>query len=53
MRSNTEGWSNTQLNNRIEALEDKIKAVKKYLDTIVVPSVSQITHLKEMLEDEG
>ncbi len=28
MKSNTEGWSNQQLNDRIEELEDKLEAVK-------------------------
>jgi len=52
MRSNTEGWSNQQLNNRIETLENKIKAFKKYLYTIVIPSVSDITNLNDILEAE-
>ena len=30
MRSNTEGWSNQQLNDRIEFLEDKLGDISRY-----------------------
>lgn len=31
----------------------KLESFKTYLDTIVIPSVSDITNLKEILEAEG
>jgi len=34
MRSNTDCWSNDQLNDRIEELEDKLEAIKNYLDKL-------------------
>lgn len=34
MKSNTEGWSNKQLNDRIEELEDRLEAIRKWKQRI-------------------
>lgn len=35
---------------RLERLEGTLEAVRKYLDSIVIPSVSDVTYLKKLLQ---
>jgi len=60
MRSNTDGWSNTQLNNRIEALENKLEAVNEWLKEELVMSpvnpswyTKRIRKIADILEAKG
>jgi len=39
-----------RLRKRVEWLEGTLEAVRKYVDSIIIPSVSDITCLKEILE---
>lgn len=62
MKSNTEGWSNKQLNDRIQVLEDTLEAVKtwKYERFLKMPvmgkghiSRADLDRLDKILEAEG
>ncbi len=35
---------------RLERLEGTLEAVRKYVDSIVIPSVSDVTYLKKLLQ---
>ena len=51
MKSNTEGWSNQQLNDRIELLEDKLEDIKKLIETGSYPYDDWLDKLMIILED--
>lgn len=49
MKSNTEGWSNQQLNDRIEELENRLEAIKMVCDALSF-KYDFIEDIKEILE---